>query len=759
MYSLTDLYYQYTGTRPSSCQKIAGGGSNRQYYRLTGEGGASMIGAIGTSVEENNAFVYLANHFADCGLPVPHVVAVSPDGLSYLQTDLGERTLYDAVRTGREGGQGYSDEHIALLRQTIRLLPKMQICGAVGLDFSKCYPQESMNARNVMFDLNYFKYCFLKTTGLDFNEIRLEECFAEMARTLGETTSSDYFMYRDFQARNVMLDADDAPYFIDFQGGRRGPLQYDLVSFLWQASSHFDKPLRKYLIDEYIVALKQYTDIDEVSFRNSIPGWVLFRTLQVLGAYGFRGKFEQKKYFLDSIPAAIDNLRDILGDVNSCPYPYLREVLTAMVNLPEFCTKPSSETSSATVPCHAYGREVLKVRVFSFSYKKGIPNDSSGNGGGYVFDCRGTHNPGRYEPYKKLTGLDRPVIDFLETDGEITRFMEHVYKLADTHVARYMERGFTSLMFCFGCTGGQHRSVYCAQHLAEYINTRYGIEVQITHREQGIEHVLPMRRKAMIFAAGLGTRLKPLTDTMPKALVPVAGKPLIEHVMDKLICAGFNDIVINVHHFADMIEDWGQSALIQSYSDKKIRISFSDERNELLETGGGIAHAAALLTDNNPEQRFLVHNVDILSNVNLAAFWEYASDADAVLLVSARTTSRYLIFDDDMRLVGWTNISTGEIRSPYESVHKTLASRAKDVLDIDKYHLRAFAGIHQIKTGLLQRMASMPCKFSIVDFYINICTQADIRGYVQNDLRLMDVGKTDSLSRAEQFIMLCQPYS
>jgi hypothetical protein len=234
--------------------------------------------------------------------------------------------------------------------------------------------------------------------------------------------------------------------------------------------------------------------------------FVLFRTLQVLGAYGFRGYFEHKQHFIDSIPPAIENLRDLLAlRPEVLPYPYLRDVLTRLVALPQFTPaqpKPVQRTDGyKTTDRDVYtahpqdgpatfskydGKGPLVVRVYSFSYRKGIPEDTSGNGGGYVFDCRSTHNPGRYEPYKQLTGLDEPVIRFLEDDGEIVEFLEHVYALADKHVARYIQRGFTDLMFCFGCTGGQHRSVYSAQHLAEHIHEKFGIEVHVTHREQGI---------------------------------------------------------------------------------------------------------------------------------------------------------------------------------------------------------------------------------------------------------------------------------
>lgn len=752
MESIIKLYTEYSGQEPSLCERIAGGGSNREYYRITEASGHTLIGSIGTSNEENNTFIYLSRHFTEKGLPVPRILAVSEDGMAYLQSDLGNATLYDALKSGRENTEGYGADDIRLLEKTIRLLPQIQVLGAKELDFKQCYPQAEMNEQNVMFDLNYFKYCFLKTTSLDFNESKLEESFCQLAKDLGNSVKP-YFLYRDFQARNVMIDQEENLYLIDFQGGRRGPLQYDLVSFLWQASSHFNTELRQHLIDEYLSALKELEDVDEQAFRNSIPQWVLFRTLQVLGAYGFRGRYEQKKYFLDSIPAAIDNLREVLTYQNSCPYPYLNDVLKRLVSLPEFSRQ---EKEKKLVPsCSKHDNKgQLKVRVFSFSYKKGIPADTSGNGGGYVFDCRATHNPGRYEPYKKLTGLDQPVIDFLENDGEIITFLDNIYKLADAHVERYMERGFTSLMFSFGCTGGQHRSVYSAQHLAEHINEKFGIEVSITHREQNIVKILPARRKAMIFAAGLGTRLKPLTDTRPKALVEIAGKPLIEHVLQKLVSAGFNDIVVNVHHFADMIEEWGRNIVeTPYYKDKNIRISFSDERHELLETGGGILHAAALLTNNNPEHKFLVHNVDILSNLNLDEFWANShGSADAVLVVSKRKTARYLVFDDEMNLVGWTNISTGEVKSPYEEVHVQLSQRPQDALDFRNYHLRAFSGIHLISIKLIDTMLSWPTKFSITDFYLAQCKDSIIKGHEQHDLKLMDVGKINCIQDAEQFV-------
>ena len=515
MEKLTELYNQWHGSMPESVERLAGAGSNRQYYRFTAEDGSTVIGVVGTSRDENHAFVYLAQHFEQRQLPVPQVLAVSDDGLRYLQTDLGSVSLFDAVRGGREAGGRYNLEEQELLKRTIRQLPNIQIRGARGLDWQNCYPQPEFDEDSVLFDLNYFKYCFLKPSGLDFHELKLEANFRLMAKDL-TSEQVDSFLHRDFQARNVMLDAEGNPYFIDFQGGRKGPYYYDLASFLWQASARYSNKLRRELVSEYYEALKQYTEVPSVRhFVTRLSLFVLFRTLQVLGTYGFRGYFERKKHFIESIPPAMDNLRELLkmGE-DVFPYPYMMDMLRRLTELPQYAHIEQPVASRAdgykTADSNVYvahpqdgpatfskydGKGPLRVRVFSFSYRKGIPEDTSGNGGGYVFDCRSTHNPGRYEPYKKLTGLDEPVIRFLEDDGEILTFLESVYKLADAHVRRYIDRGFTDLMFSFGCTSGQHRSVYSAQHLAEHIHSKFGIEVHVCHREQGIEQTLPSMSK------------------------------------------------------------------------------------------------------------------------------------------------------------------------------------------------------------------------------------------------------------------------
>lgn len=476
---LEDLFERYTGIRPESSQLLAGSGSNRRYFRLSG-GGLSLIGAEGTSSEENGTFIYLASHFREKGINVPEVYAVSDDGMEYLQEDLGDLSLFDAVSHGRESGR-YSDEERSLLLNAISFLPDIQFRGAEGLDFSRCTPEPEFNRRLVMADLNYFKYCFLKTTGLEFNEASLEKDFESLASSLlSEGFSS--FMYRDFQARNVMLK-DGVPYFIDFQGGRKGPGYYDVASFVWQARAGYPDDFRQELVDAYVDALTRYVKVDRRHFDDKLMLFVLFRTLQVLGAYGFRGNFERKEHFLKSIPFAVANLRTVVDHVPA-DCQYLAALLKDLVQLPRFSlTQPSGRHPW---PC----AESLEVLVTSFSFKKGIPDDPSGNGGGYVFDCRALPNPGKIEFYRSYTGMDKEVVDFFSDKPQVPDFLSAAYRLADAHLERFLERGFTHMMISFGCTGGQHRSVYCAEKMASHLKEKYGVKVRLLHREQGVSKEL-----------------------------------------------------------------------------------------------------------------------------------------------------------------------------------------------------------------------------------------------------------------------------
>lgn len=470
---LKKLYIVYTGHEPETIAEMPASGSNRRYFRLKGV--STLIGVSGESTEENRAFLYMAEHFRRQGLPVPQVFIKSDDDLYYLQEDLGDTLLFDAIEKGRKTGV-FGEEEKRLLRKTLRLLPAVQFAGAEGMDFSHCYPQAEFNRRSILWDLNYFKYCFLKATGLAFQEDCLEDDFQKMADVLLRSSSAT-FMYRDFQSRNVMIK-DGEPWFIDFQGGRKGPVYYDVASFLWQAKANYPDSLRQELLHEYTDALRKYQPVDEAYFMAQLRHFVLFRTMQVLGAYGFRGYFEKKPHFIQSVPFAIENLRQLLREPYP-EYPYLSQVLTRLTELKQFTDELQKRR--------------LVVKVTSFAYKKGIPEDPTGNGGGFVFDCRAVNNPGKYERYKPFTGLDEPVIRFLEEDGEITTFLKHVYALVDASVKRYMERGFTSLSVCFGCTGGQHRSVYSAQHLAEHLNQTFGVQVNLTHREQNIEQTFKAR--------------------------------------------------------------------------------------------------------------------------------------------------------------------------------------------------------------------------------------------------------------------------
>lgn len=485
MEQLIRLFKEHFHTDAVNYEPLAKAGSNRHYFRLEDAAGNRAVGVVGESERENASFIYMARHFASKGLPAPKIYAVSDDGKRYLQEDLGRTSLFDALSRGRNDGGNYSEEETRLIERTIRLLPHVQVEGAEGLDDNFLLPPKRFERRSVLYDLNYFKYCFLRPSGVQYDEDALQEDFERLADNLAKNKAY-YFLYRDFQARNIML-VNGQPYIIDFQGGKRGPLGFDLAAFLWQASAKYPMELRERMISAYLDELSHITYIDEREFRSQLFRLVLLRLLGVLGAYGLRGLYERKRYFLENIPSAIINLEALFAQNNFDEYPQLQAIVRTLAGSPLVNAKKntgSAAPGTSTTPA-------LVVRVFSFSYKEGIPADESGNGGGYVFDCRSSNNPGRYEVYKQLTGLDQPVIDFLEQDGEITDFLAHIYPIADFHVARFMERGFTDLMFSFGCTGGRHRSVYCAQHLAEHIHQKFGIEVRINHSARHIEQTLP----------------------------------------------------------------------------------------------------------------------------------------------------------------------------------------------------------------------------------------------------------------------------
>src|SRR5574344_622188 len=474
--TLNTLFIEFIGISPEKEERLTPAGSNKTYYRMSCAE-RSVVGVEGTSIDENRAFFSICRQLHKKGLPVPELYAVSDDEMCYLQEDLGDISLFDMLYTARKTGI-YDDISTELLERVMKLLPDFQFSGTKDMDFSQCYPLESFNKRSILWDLNYFKYCFFKTSGIEFHEDRLENEFQKLADTLLSDYPYDTFMYRDFQARNIMIH-ENKPWFIDFQGGRRGPIEYDLVSFLWQAKAIYPETLKNHLIDVYLESLSRYLKVDIEEFKNRTRFFVLFRTLQVLGAYGFRGIFEHNAHFLQSIPFAIANIKSLLS-VFEADFPYLTDLLKQLSRLPEYSEIREQYSDKLT------------VRITSFSFKKGIPEDRSGNGGGFVFDCRSMHNPGLYDSYKQINGTSGEVKKFLEEQGEVQNYLQNVFGLIVPAVDKYLKRGFTNLMVSFGCTGGQHRSVYCAENLGKYLHEQYGekIRIIVEHREQKLKNIL-----------------------------------------------------------------------------------------------------------------------------------------------------------------------------------------------------------------------------------------------------------------------------
>lgn len=462
------LYERTVGTAPVRATPIAAGGSKRHYLFL--EGPRTLLGAGGTSVEENGAFIYFAKILADRGLPVPVVVAVSDDGSCYLQNWCGNDTLFSSLEHCRSVGE-YDDLTMSIMGKVMDCLAKLHATGISGVDFSNCYPHLPSVKESVMWDLNYFKYCFLKAAGIEFDECAIEKDFNAIADAVALCGENEIVL-RDCQSRNIVVGDNKEITFIDFQGARPGCGIYDVVSFLWQARAALPQCVKDEMIDRYISSCGM-DEVAEAQWRSRLPLFVLLRTLQVLGAYGFRGLTERKEHFLRSIPDAIDNSNRLIENGALKEYPALCSTLLSLSADTRFSKKRMANSK-------------LVVRVTSFAYKNGIPTDESGNGGGFVFDCRGIHNPGKYGCYKHLTGKDKEVVSFLEECGEVQPFLDSVWSLVSFTVKKYLKRGFNSLCVNFGCTGGRHRSVYCAEHIAHRLNVEFGVEVELTHREQGI---------------------------------------------------------------------------------------------------------------------------------------------------------------------------------------------------------------------------------------------------------------------------------
>ena len=443
------------------------GGSGRNLLRLTG-GKSSAIGVLYGVREENEAFVAFSRHFLRHGLPVPEIYAEQLDQGAYLEEDLGNTTLFEFLSHNR------SEENIApsvveAYRKVVAVLPRFQVEAGRDLDYSVCYPCGSFDRQSIAWDLNYFKYYFLRLAAIPFSEQALENDFGKLTDFL-LTAPSDYFLYRDFQSRNIMLRG-GKPYFVDYQGGRKGALQYDIASLLYDAKADLTPELRHKLLDDYLDALGSFIKLDREEFLRYYYAYVYVRILQALGAYGFRGFYERKAHFLQSVPYALKNLRWLLHNVK------------LPVELPTLMDAFRSMLASEKLLGLASEAQNLVVRVFSFSFHRGFPKDDSGNGGGFVFDGRSLPNPGREERFKTLTGRDVPVIDYLNQQESVHQFLAGVLSLVDITVSNYQQRGFKNLMVSFGCTGGQHRSVYLAEQLAKRLRGRSGVEVVVRHLE------------------------------------------------------------------------------------------------------------------------------------------------------------------------------------------------------------------------------------------------------------------------------------
>lgn len=449
-------------------EQLPASGSYREYTRMKSSG-HQVIGAYNQDVKENQAFLEFSAHFRNKNIPVPHIYAVNSEMDCYLQEDLGNTTLFDFLTETRDT-EGFSAKIVDAYKKVLRELPRIQLVAGKDIDYSVCYPREAFDKQSMMWDLNYFKYYFLKLAKIPFDEQALEDDFQTFSDYL-LAVDNNAFLYRDFQSRNVMLK-DGQVYFIDYQGGRKGALQYDLASLLYDAKANIPEAERDELLEFYLDELNQYKHTDREKFKSLFGGYVLIRIMQAMGAYGFRGFYEKKEHFLKSIPFALKNLETLLAKN------------TIQVQLPELMKVLKAVTESAFLKSISPVNDRLTVRISSFSYKKGIPSDPSGNGGGFVFDCRAIHNPGKYEEYKHLTGKDAQVQQFLEEKSTMSDFLTSVFALVTHSVEVYSSRGFNHLCVSFGCTGGQHRSVYAAEKLAAYLKNNYPVTVVLQHNEQ-----------------------------------------------------------------------------------------------------------------------------------------------------------------------------------------------------------------------------------------------------------------------------------
>jgi aminoglycoside/choline kinase family phosphotransferase len=467
---IRDLFEKYNSDSVATVEKLAQSGSNRIYFRLTTDK-LSCIATYGKNVKENNTFINFSRHFRSVGCPVPEIYAVNNDQTIYLQEDFGDVSLLNQLEK-----YGHSEYAYSLFQQSLKKLAHLQIMGDENLNYSWCITSKEFGKQAIVSDLLYFKYYFLDTLQIPYDKEQLIDDFEALSTYLTRVDHK-YFMFRDFQSRNVMIK-DEQAYFIDFQGGMKGALQYDVASMLWQAKAELSDEWKNNLLTYYMDCVEDILQvpIDRLRFTTQYNGYVLIRLLQVLGAYGFRGLFERKAHFLTSIPLGLRNLQWFLSNKRiGIVLPEFERLLNIIVE-EEIIKRFEPVTATETTP--------LVVYINSFSYKKGIPLDKSENGGGFVFDCRGILNPGRFTEYKAITGRDKQVIDFIEQRTKMADFLNSIYTIVDISVEDYIKRGFSSLMVNFGCTGGQHRSVYAAEALARHLRNKFKVKIELKHIEQ-----------------------------------------------------------------------------------------------------------------------------------------------------------------------------------------------------------------------------------------------------------------------------------
>jgi len=467
-HTLRQLFGKRFGESPVGVAPLKGDASARRLYRLRGAS-RTAIGVVGPDDRENRSFLEFSRHFKTCGLPVPEIYAEDLDQGAYLEEDLGDTTLFQFLTANRVEA-GFSADVFALYRKVVEILPRFQIEAGRTLNYDVCYPRASFDKQSMMWDLSYFKYYFLRLAKIPFNEQALENDFEWFTEYL-LMAERRHFLYRDFQSRNIMV-REGEPFFIDYQGGRRGALQYDLASLLFDAKADLPFEVREELVERYLDAASRLQPIDREGFHSHYPGFAYIRIMQAMGAYGLRGFYERKQHFLASIPYAIQNLE------------YLLRTAHLPLELPELTAVWRRLVASSSLRQFGTASLRLTVRIQSFSYKDGVPTDEKGHGGGYVLDCRALPNPGRFPQYAALNGQDEGVIAFLRNEPAVGEFLNHVFALVDQTVENYQTRNFTDLIVAFGCTGGQHRSVYCAEQLASHLREKFQANVEVRHLAQ-----------------------------------------------------------------------------------------------------------------------------------------------------------------------------------------------------------------------------------------------------------------------------------